>query len=94
MTAPIFEYPHQEGCSITGGYIYRGAALPELQGTYIFGDYCTGIVRAAYQDAAGDWQIMQFEDTDFIISSFGEDAQGELYLVDYKGGIYRLEAVE
>ncbi len=94
MTDPIYEYSHAAGCSITGGYMYRGAVLPDLQGTYIFGDYCTGIIRTAYQDPAGDWQITLFEDTDFIISSFGEDAQGELYLVDYKGAIYRLEAAE
>jgi glucose/arabinose dehydrogenase len=92
MTEPIFEYPHQEGCAITGGYVYRGPSLPELQGVYIFGDYCTGIVRAAYRDVSGAWQVKEFGDTDFIISSFGEDVNGELYLVDYKGGIYRLEA--
>lgn len=94
MTDPIFEYPHQEGCSITGGHVYRGTALPDFQGVYIFGDYCTGFIRTTYRDPSGNWQTTLFEDSDFIISSFGEDEQGEIYLVDYKGAIYHLEAAK
>ena len=91
MTEPVLEYQHQEGCSVTGGYVYRGTALPDFQGTYLMGDYCTGFIWAAYQDENGGWQRHVFEDSDFIISSFGEDEQGEIYLVDYKGTISRLE---
>lgn len=94
MTPPIFEYPHSEGCSVTGGYVYRGADLPELQSVYFFGDYCTGKTWTTYRDETGNWHTAPFIDTDFIISSFGEDEAGELYVVDYKGSIYRLEAVE
>lgn len=89
-TPPIAEYPHEQGCSVTGGYVYRGAALPALHGYYIAGDYCTGRVWSLYRDDAGAWQFGLWMQTDHIISSFGEDADGELYLVDYKGGVYRL----
>lgn len=89
-TMPVLEYSHDVGCSITGGYVYRGARLPELNGYYFYGDYCNGIVWAAYRTPEGSWQTSVFMDTDFVISSFGEDQDGELYLVDYKTGIYRL----
>ena len=94
MTAPILEYPHAQGCSVTGGYVYRGNALPDLRGTYFHGDYCTGFIWTAYRDEAENWHRDTFEDSDYIISSFGEDEQGEIYLVDYKGAIYRLEAAD
>jgi glucose/arabinose dehydrogenase len=93
-TDPIFEYSHDIGCSVTGGYVYRGDALPELDGVYFYADYCSGNIWAAYQDADDVWQNMEFMKTDFVISSFGEDAAGELYLVDYKGTIYRLERAQ
>jgi len=92
VTMPIHEYSHTEGCSVTGGYVYRGSNLPELQGYYFFGDYCGGQIWAAYRTESGTWFATLFMDTEYIISSFGEDAFGELYLVDYKGTIYRLEA--
>jgi hypothetical protein len=65
-----------------------------LQGRYFFGDYCNGSVWIASQDESGEWGAELFLNTDFVISSFGEDEQGELYLVDYKGAIYRLEVQE
>jgi glucose/arabinose dehydrogenase len=93
VAPPVAEYPHEQGCSVTGGYVYRGAALPALNGYYIAGDYCTGRIWYVYRDEAGAWQFGLWMDTEFIISSFGEDADGEqLYLVDYKGGLYRLVA--
>ena len=86
------------GCSVTGGYVYRGSAIPELYGKYIFGDYCTGKVwsfKYKFQ------KVTEFEDhTDelhssinkknFYLSSFGESNDGELFLVDYDGNIYKL----
>lgn len=90
VTDPIVAYDHSEGCSVTGGYVYRGEAMPELNGVYIYGDYCNGNVFAAYLDENGDWQAELFMQTEFVISSFGEGENGELYLVDYKGGIYQL----
>lgn len=92
MIPPVAEYRHNEGCSITGGYVYRGEAMPELQGTYFFGDYCTGKVWTLTRDETGRWWMELFMQTSAIISSFGEDEAGELYIVDYKGEVYRLEA--
>jgi glucose/arabinose dehydrogenase len=94
VAMPFFEYEHQLGCSVTGGYVYRGAKLPELQGVYLFGDYCGGTIWSALRDESDQWQVEPFMETDFTISSFGEDEDGELYLVDYKGTIYRLEFAE
>lgn len=94
VTMPVFEYDHVTGCSVTGGYVYRGADLPELDGVYIFGDYCAGQTWMMARDSAGAWQIEPFIQTSYIISSFGVDATGELYLVDYKGAIYRLTRAE
>jgi glucose/arabinose dehydrogenase len=93
VTMPIFEYPHAEGCAITGGYVYRGDALPELQGVYFFGDYCTGRIWTMIHSDAGVWLTSLFMDSDQVITSFGEDMQGELYTLDYKGKVHRLEAV-
>ncbi len=90
-TPPILEYGHEAGLSVTGGFVYRGQAMPELDGLYFYGDYVNGIVWIAWRDEAGAWQSETFMDTAFVIPSFGEDEQGELYLVDYKGAIYRLE---
>ncbi|MFN8376551.1 MAG: PQQ-dependent sugar dehydrogenase [Anaerolineae bacterium] len=92
VTMPVITYPHSEGCSISGGYVYRGLELPELWGVYIYGDYCSGKIWTSYLTNAGTWETSLFMTTGYQISSFGEDVNGELYLVDYKGGIYRLEA--
>lgn len=90
FTAPIAEYSHNDGCSVTGGYVYRGEALPDLHGVYLFGDYCVGRMWASFRDGDGVWQTVIFMETSLQITSFGEDQAGELYLVDYKGAIWRL----
>ncbi len=87
---PALEYGHDQGCAVTGGYVYRGQALPELDGVYFYGDYCTGRTWAAYRDGARDWQTLPFLDTEASIVSFGTDEAGELYLVDYRGGVLEL----
>jgi len=94
VVPPVATYPHSDGCSISGGYIYRGEQLPALQGTYFFGDYCNGRIWTLGRGAAGQWamNVSGWQPGEFVISSFGEDEAGELYLVDYKGAIYRLEA--
>ncbi|MCU0512324.1 MAG: PQQ-dependent sugar dehydrogenase [Anaerolineae bacterium] len=95
VVAPVAEYEHgANGCSVTGGYVYRGAALPALDGAYLYGDYCTGRTWLTYRDALNAWQTMQFQDTRLTISSFGQDEAGELYVVDYSGSVYRLVAAE
>jgi glucose/arabinose dehydrogenase len=88
---PILEYQHTGGnCSVTGGYVYRGTQLPEWNGVYFFGDYCTGVVWGALPDENGLWQAQQLFDLPVSLASFGEDQNGEMYLVDLNGTIYRL----
>jgi len=91
LVDPVAEYSHADGgCSVTGGFVYRGAALPEWQGVYLYGDYCSGKIWGLLRK--GDqWSNQMLYDSDFSITSFGEDEAGEVYLVDYSGGIYRLE---
>src|SRR5205085_2488808 len=87
MTLPIFEYSHAEGCSITGGYVYRGAKYPALKNTYLFADYCSGSVWATKRSADGTFSTRKVLSTNASVTSFGEDAAGELYLVDGSRGI-------
>jgi len=91
LTDPIHQYTHREGgCSVTGGYVYRGAALPALVGAYIYGDYCSGLIWALRRNGAGEWQNETLFSTAANISSFGEDEAGELYVLDHGGAIYKL----
>lgn len=91
LVAPVAFYSHDVGCSITGGYVYRGQAFPQLDGQYIFADYCTGIVWATARDANGAWQTRRVGKFDDTISSFGQDENGEMYVVGHGSGtIYRL----
>ncbi|MCI0711344.1 MAG: PQQ-dependent sugar dehydrogenase [Chloroflexi bacterium] len=90
---PVAEYDHNQGCSVTGGYVYHGTELPDLQGTYFYGDYCSGIVWTLSKDGNGDWVNEVFLDTDYNISSFAVDLEGELYLIDHGGQILKLVAV-
>lgn len=92
LTDPFFDYRHSSGCSVTGGYVYRGAALPQLNGVYFFGDYCSGLIWASYRDATGEWQTEVFMDSRLAISSFGEDDDGELYVVNHGGSVLKLVA--
>ena len=89
MTPPIVEYSHADGCSVTGGYVYRGKAIPDLKGVYLYGDWCSGVLWGAYRDSAGAWQSVRLLETSRAISSFGEDEAGELYLVDHNGPVLR-----
>lgn len=89
MIDPIAEYSHAEGgCAVTGGYVYRGA-MPEWNGIYLFGDYCTGLVWGLTR-SGGAWQRQLLFDTDFNITSFGQDENGEVYIVADSGGVYLL----
>lgn len=90
-TKPVAEYSHDGGqCSMTGGYVYRGARIPALSGFYLFGDYCTGRIWALVK-FAGHWRLSLLRDTAYQISSFGEDDAGELYLVALSGAVYRFD---
>jgi glucose/arabinose dehydrogenase len=89
MLDPVAEYSHPEGgCSVTGGYVYRGS-MPEWSGIYLYGDYCTGIIWGLIQNN-GAWQSRLLFDVDVTITSFGQDENGEIYLVSDNGGIFRL----
>lgn len=90
LVDPVAEYDHGSGCSVTGGYVYRGSRYPDLRGTYLFGDYCSGVIWGMSADGTGSARAML--STGVQISSFGEDASGELYLVAHGGQIYRIHA--
>ena len=94
FVAPIGEYAHGGGdCSITGGYVYRGTVSPALTGWYIFGDFCTGRLWGLRETSPNNWTMTQAAQTGLGISSFGEDQNGEVYVVDYNGGaLYRVTA--
>ncbi len=88
---PVLEYSHASGqCSITGGFVYRGSAMPELAGAYFYSDYCAGWVRSfAYNNGAAsdqrDWSLGNVGN----VTSFGEDGGGELYLTSSTGRVYK-----
>jgi glucose/arabinose dehydrogenase len=90
LTLPVAEYAHGEDCSVSGGYVYRGSAQPRLQGIYLYGDYCSGIIRGLAKDANGQWQSAELLDTDLQISSFGEMENGDVLVVDLNGSVFRL----
>jgi glucose/arabinose dehydrogenase len=89
--APIFEYSHSQGCSVTGGYVYRGHGVPAATGRYFFGDYCSGTIWSL-KVVNGKATAVRREPFKVAgLSSFGQDAAGELYLMSVdKGGLYRL----
>ena len=90
LTLPVVEYDHSKGCSVTGGYVYRGDKVPSLQGHYIYGDYCSGNIWAlGYSDNTVTRNILIAE-SGLSITSFGEDLAGNLYILSRKGGIYTL----
>ncbi|MDP6878674.1 MAG: PQQ-dependent sugar dehydrogenase [Candidatus Marinimicrobia bacterium] len=116
MVLPIIEYPNDayhpafalgrknqldvEGCSVTGGYVYRGKKLKGFEGVYFFGDYCSGNIwsfkvkdgkAAEFKNRTDEINIADGEFTNYI-SSFGQDADGEIYIVDYNGAVYKIIA--
>ncbi|HWL08532.1 MAG TPA: PQQ-dependent sugar dehydrogenase [Planctomicrobium sp.] len=92
LLSPVVEYPHTEGRSITGGVVYHGRNLPQLTGSYLYGDWATGKIWQLRVDHASQ-QVVEPEelvDTVLNIIAFGVDADGELVIVDYGGGLYRM----
>ncbi|MDH3455963.1 MAG: PQQ-dependent sugar dehydrogenase [Gemmatimonadota bacterium] len=93
LTLPVLEYPHSEGCSVTGGYVYRGDRLPSLQGRYFYGDYCSGWIRSFRVEGGSAVDPIDHSTelgTLSQITSFGQDAQGEMYVVTLGGRVYRV----
>ena len=90
LVFPILDYGHDVGCSVTGGYVYRGGSVLQAEGRYFFGDYCSGDVSSlrVVDGKATDVRREPFSVSS--LSSFGEDARGELYLVSLDGAIFRL----
>jgi glucose/arabinose dehydrogenase len=92
LTLPLVEYDHGQGCSVTGGYVYRGAAIPALQGHYFYGDFCAGWVRSfRVEDGQAvdhaEWPALA---TGGAVVSFGEDQAGELYVLSDNGTVSRI----
>ncbi|HWQ95685.1 MAG TPA: PQQ-dependent sugar dehydrogenase [Gammaproteobacteria bacterium] len=91
LVLPVLEYDHDQGCSVIGGFVYRGRAIPELDGHYLYSDYCTGFLKS-FKYAGGKtteqhtWNVGEIGS----VLSFGEDAGGELYIMSDKGSVYRL----
>lgn len=83
---PVAEYGRSGGCSVTGGYVYRGSAHPSLQGLYFFGDYCTGKTWSLDSSDGTTWRMTEQVQQPIQISSFGEDEAGELYVTNLNGG--------
>lgn len=94
---PVIEYDHDDGCSVTGGFVYRGRALPALDGVYFYADYCTAMIRSVRWDGKTvsdiwDWRAaLDPKERLADLSSFGEDAAGELYLLSLDGTIHRFD---
>ena len=94
LTLPLLDYPHFSGaCAVTGGYVYRGPAIPAIQGTYFYADFCAGFVRSfRYQNGQPteqtEWPLLS--PPGGSVTSFGEDADGELYVMARGGGLFKL----
>ena len=90
ITFPMIEYNHFEGCSVTGGVVYRGCRMPGHAGTYFYGDFCTGFISSIRLDSGEqrDWtsQLGQRR----LLTSFGVDADGEIYMLELGGDIYQI----
>ena len=92
LALPVLEYDHSNGCSVIGGYVYRGIMIPALQGNYFYADYCGGWVRSFRMEGGvvvdrTEWPELE---PGGRVTSFGEDAAGELYLLTEQGGVFKI----
>jgi glucose/arabinose dehydrogenase len=91
LVFPVYAYPHEEeSCSVTGGFVYRGSAVPAARGRYFFGDYCSGIVWSLRIEGGEAADVRREPFKIPALSTFGEDARGELYAASLTGRIYKL----
>jgi glucose/arabinose dehydrogenase len=89
LTAPVWEYDHSLGCSVSGGAVYRGS-LPEWQGVYLYSDFCTSFVWGLLKTPGGEWQNQQLFQVGGRPAAIDQDEFGEVYLVDLEGSIFTL----
>ena len=87
LELPAATYGHDLGCSVTGGYVYRGREFPRMRGAYLFGDYCSGIIWGLNADGNGTQQVVRLLESGASLSSFGLDQRGELYVTDLGSGV-------
>jgi hypothetical protein len=98
FTPPVADYSHRVGCSVTGGVVYRGKALPALDGVYFYADYCTAVIRSFRWRRDGirqHWEWKPILDPDSRlgqVASFGTDHAGEIYLLLLGGDVLRLSS--
>lgn len=92
LTLPVAEYSHTDGnCAVTGGFVYRGAQYPALQGDYLYGDFCSGRIWGLRRVGAA-WENRLLLDSPLTLSSFGEDEAGNLYAADILiGTIHKID---
>jgi glucose/arabinose dehydrogenase len=91
LLGPVAVYDHSEGCSVTGGFVYRGGEVQELEGRYVYGDYCSGTIWSIAADGTKESVRKESIQVDGL-TSFGEDGRGELYAASSKGTIFRIAA--
>lgn len=92
---PLYEYGHEgNGCSVTGGYVYRGQAYPALRGVYLYADFCSGNIWALWRGSDGVLHNEKVLPNAAAVSSFGEDEAGELYVTDFGGAVHRVTVTE
>jgi uncharacterized repeat protein (TIGR03806 family) len=90
LILPVTEYDHTQGIAVTGGYVYRGSAIPFLYGQYLYGDYGSGIIWALQQTSPSQYTSTELLDTSLNIASFAQDLGGELYVVNLAGSIHKI----
>ena len=93
LTLPVHEYGHDEGCSVTGGRVYRGEAIPELVGTYFYSDWCGGWLRSFRFDGSEAVDHAEWLTDLGQVNSFGVDSRGELYVLTWEGEVGRIVPV-
>ena len=92
LEKPVAEYGRVDGCSVTGGFVYRGTRHPSLYGAYIYGDFCSGKIWALRYDGNSVTDQMEIVDSNLRISAFGQDQSGELYILSFDDKIYRFSS--
>ena len=91
LTFPVYDYPRSDGRSVTGGYVYRGDNIPNLKGSYVYGDFATGRVWALRPLSDGTYRNIPLLDTDKSIAAFAQGNDGEIYYLSFNDGeIYQL----